>query len=160
MKKMELKVERIFSNDKYTIGHLTVDGVKVCDTLEDTDRGLVSTLPLDVIKQKKVSGKTAIPTGKYKLTMNVQSPRFVKKTYYKQFCNGFLPRLLDVPGFDGVLMHIGNTEKDTEGCLLLGYNLVKGQVINSKQAFEKLMRNYLLPAKKEGADITIEIVRK
>lgn len=160
MKNLELKLERIFSNDKYTIGHLTIDGNKVCDTLEDTDRGLVSAQPLDVIKGKKVSGKTAIPTGKYAVAMNVQSPRFVQKTYYKQFCNGFLPRLLDVPGFDGILMHIGNTEKDTEGCILVGYNRVKGQVINSRQAFEKLMRNYLLPAKKEGANITIEITRK
>ena len=157
MKELKLRLERIFSNSTYTIGHLYVNDQYVCDTLEDTDRGLTSVTSIADIKAKKVAGSTAIPLGTYEVLMNVQSPRFIKKTYYKQFCNGFLPRLNNVPGFEGVLIHIGNTHKDTEGCILVGYNRVKGQVINSRVAFEKLMKNHLLPAKKEGVKITIEI---
>lgn len=157
MKELKLRLERIFSNSTYTIGHLYVNDQYVCDTLEDTDRGLTSATPIADIKAKKVAGSTAIPLGTYEVLMNVQSPRFIQKIYYKQFCNGFLPRLNNVPGFEGVLIHIGNTHKDTEGCILVGYNRVKGQVINSRVAFEKLMKNHLLPAKKEGVKITIEI---
>ena len=157
MKELKLRLERIFSNSTYTIGHLYVNDQYVCDTLEDTDRGLTSASQIADIKAKKVAGSTAIPLGTYEVLMNVQSPRFIQKAYYKQFCNGFLPRLNNVPGFEGVLIHIGNTHKDTEGCILVGYNRVKGQVINSRVAFEKLMKNHLLPAKKEGVKITIEI---
>ena len=73
-------------------------------------------------------------------------------------CKGRVPRLDNVPGYSGVLIHVGNTAADTEGCLLLGYNKVKGQVLNSKVAFEKVY-NKLSIAKSIGQTIYIDIVR-
>lgn len=153
---MKITLKRIFTNKQYTIGHLYVDGIYVCDTCEDSDRGLKDSMSLDEIKSRKIKDRTAIPQGNYKVTMNVISPRFSKKTYYKDFCGGRLPRLVGVKGFDGVLIHIGNTDKDSSGCLLVGYNKVKGKVVDSKLAFEKLYK-MLDSANRNGEKIEIKI---
>lgn len=134
---MKLELKRIFRGPKYTIGKLYVDNQYVCDTLEDTDRGLKQTDSLSSIQKKKVYGQTAIPTGTYSITLNVISPKFKDRSWAK-FCNGKLPRLLNVPGYDGVLIHVGNKPEDTLGCILVGYNKIKGQLINSTEAFKKL----------------------
>lgn len=134
---MELLLKRIARREGYTIGHLYIDGEYFCDTVEDTDRGMRQDDAYAANKRKKIAGQTAIPTGRYQVTLGVQSPRFCKKKQYA-FCSGYLPRLLNVPCFDGVLIHIGNTPKDTEGCILVGENKVKGQVINSTNTFLKL----------------------
>lgn len=134
---MKLELKRIFRGPKYTIGKLYVDNQYVCDTLEDTDRGLKQTDSLSSIQKKKVYGQTAIPTGTYDITLNVISPKFKDRSWAK-FCNGKLPRLLNVPGYDGVLIHVGNKPEDTLGCILVGYNKIKGQLINSTEAFKKL----------------------
>lgn len=134
---MELYLKRIARKAKYTIGHLYIDGKYFCDTIEDTDRGLKQTDAYASNKRKKVQGETAIPTGRYQVTLSVQSPRFKSKPAY-QFCNGYLPRLINVPCFDGVLIHIGNYPKDTEGCILVGRNTVKGAVMESTETFKKL----------------------
>lgn len=152
---MILKNKRIFSNDTYSIGHLTVDGVYECDVLEDTDRGLTSDMPEELIKLKKVYGKTAIPKGEYLIDMNTVSPKFKDRSWAK-FCDGKLPRLIDVPGFDGVLIHVGNKPEDTLGCLLVGLNKVKGQVIGSTETFTRLY-NKMLVAHKRGEKITLVI---
>lgn len=154
---MEIKIKRIAKKSTYTIGRLFINGTRVCDTLEDPDRGIKQTTLLSDIKRIKVKGDTAIPTGTYQLSMNVTSPRFSKKKFYQDACNGQVPRILDVPGFDGVLIHVGNTTKDTEGCILVGENKVVGQVINSKNTWLRLMNDYLLPAKRMGVKITITI---
>lgn len=154
---MEIELKRIAKKMGYTIGRLYVNGVKVCDTLEDTDRGLTSSMSLLEIKKKKVSGKTAIPTGVYDVTMQIKSPRFGSQTFYKNLCDGYLPRLVSVPGYEGVLIHCGNTADDTEGCILCGYNEKVGMVINSRAAFTNLMKDYLLNAKKMGERIRIKI---
>ena len=153
---MKISLKRIYTNNQYTIGHLYVDGTYVCDVLEDADRGLKDSMTLDEIRSKKIKDKTAIPQGNYKVTMNVISPRFSKKKYYKDFCGGRLPRITSVKGFDGVLIHIGNTDKDSSGCLIVGYNKEKGKVLNSKQAFEKLYR-MLDSANRNGEKIDIKI---
>ncbi|MBO4550595.1 MAG: hypothetical protein J5733_07675 [Bacteroidaceae bacterium] len=134
---MELKLKRIARRDTYTIGHLYIDGEYFCDTIEDKDRGLAQHLPLEVNKAKKKYSETAIPTGRYQVTLSVKSPKFALKKAY-EFCGGYLPRLLKVPAFDGVLIHIGNTAKDSAGCILVGQNKVVGQVINSTETFAKL----------------------
>jgi hypothetical protein len=134
---MELKLRRIARRDTYTIGHLYIDGAYFCDTVEDKDRGLRQDLPLEVNKAKKVYSETAIPVGRYQVTLGVKSPKFALKKAYS-FCNGYLPRLLNVPAYDGVLIHIGNTAKDSAGCILVGQNKVVGQVINSTDTFKKL----------------------
>ena len=94
-------------------------------------------MSLPVIRAKKRAGVTAIPTGRYKVTLKVQSPRFSKKEMY-QFCKGYLPRLVNVIGYEGVLIHVGNTAKDTEGCILVGKNTKVGKVLESRVTFVKL----------------------
>ena len=159
---MKLLLERIFTCKTYTIGHLYLieNGVKkyLMDTIEDCDRGLKNNMSLNEINKLKVYCETAIPTGEYKITMNIKSPSFSKKTYYKEYCNGYLPRLLNVKGFDGILMHRGSNAEHSCGCLIVGYNKIKGGVVDSQKAFEMLMEDYLLPNKND--DIIIEIISK
>lgn len=161
---MKLLLERIYTCSSYTIGHLYQildDGSRkrICDTIEDTDRRLNNSMTVQEIHRIKVYAQTAIPTGEYRIDMNRKSPTYSKKSYYKKFCGGYLPRLHEVPGFDGILIHLGNTAKDSAGCILPGYNKVKGKVINSQVAFEDLMINYLFPARDRNERITIEIRR-
>ena len=153
---MKLELKRIAKKDKYTIGHLYIDGKFFCDTLEDPDRGLTSTMNLTEIKAKKIKGDTAIPTGTYKITLDVVSPNYsnFSKYPYVKFCGGKMPRLLNIPGYEGVLIHAGNTQKDTEGCLLVGLNKVVGKVINSQVTWKKLYE--ILQKDKNNLSITIK----
>lgn len=144
--------------DGYTIGHLYIDEQYICDTLEDTDRMLDQSMSESYILSKKKKNLTAIPTGTYRLLMNVVSPKYSKKQYYMDVCKGRVPRVDNVKGFDGILIHAGNTAADTSGCLLVGYNKVKGKVLNSKIAFEKLYA-ILKAAYNNGQDICIEYKR-
>lgn len=130
-------MKRIAKRETYTIGRLSIDGVRFCDTLEDTDRGLRQDMPVSVLKVKKKKSMTAIPTGRYRVTLGVQSPKYKDRQQYA-FCKGYVPRLLNVPAYEGVLIHIGNTSKDTEGCILVGENKVVGEVINSTNTFYRL----------------------
>lgn len=150
---MKIKLHRTFKGDSYTIGKLYLDGEYFCDTIEDKDRGLFQNMPLEQIKEKKIKYQTAIPTGTYKVTLSVQSPKFSQKEQYN-FCNGYLPRLIDVPGFEGILIHIGNTAEHSGGCILVGENKVKGKVINSTATFKKLYKRL----KSATDEITIDIV--
>lgn len=153
---MELLVRRRYKGSTYTIGSLYVNGVYECDTLEDPDRGLTSEMSLEEIKSKKIYGNTAIPTGKYSVNMSVVSPRFKDRSWAKPY-SGKIPRLLDVKGYEGVLIHVGNKATDTSGCILVGENKIKGQVLNSTACFMELMTQ-LLKAHLKGEPITIEIV--
>lgn len=134
---MELRLERKFKKERYTIGNLYVDGVWFCNTIEDRDRGLRQDMPLSTNKRLKVKNETAIPTGRYRVTLGVKSPKMSQRPAY-DFCNGYVPRLANVPAFDGILIHIGNTEKDSAGCIIVGENKVKGKVINSTETFRRL----------------------
>lgn len=140
---MELLLKRRYRNDKYTIGDLYINGEYFSDTLEDVDRGLSSDMSEEEIKKIKVYGRTAIPKGTYKVEVTY-SPKFKR----------YLPILLNVKGFSGIRIHSGNTHEDTLGCLLVGYNKVKGQVINSRVTSDKLTA--LLRNTKEEIHITIE----
>lgn len=100
-----IEVKRFHYAEKFTIGRLYMDGEYLCYTLEDTMRQE----PDKPVSEWKVYGKTAIPTGQYKMIVNM-SHRFKKA----------LPLLLDVEGFVGIRIHAGNTSADTEGCILLG----------------------------------------
>jgi hypothetical protein len=124
-----------------------VNGEYFCDTLEDADRGLNSSMLAEDIRQKKVAHETAIPTGEYNVIVNL-SP--AKKR--------MLPRLLDVPGFSGILIHRGNTKHDSSGCILVGENKVKSKVINSTQ-YEKRLVEILTEAQERGEEIRIKIVK-
>lgn len=151
---MNILVKRIAKQPTYTIGKLYIDGKLICDTIEDKDRGLTQDMPLDEIKKKKVYGETAIPTGTYKVTMDVVSPKFKNRAWAKPY-GGKIPRLLDVPGYEGVLIHPFNTAEESLGCIGPGENKVKGKVINSTVAFNKIME-ILLNNKDKELTITIE----
>jgi hypothetical protein len=140
---MDLKLKRIFRGDTYTIGHLYINGNYYCDVLEDVDRGLSSDMSEEEIKKIKVYGKTAIPTGRYKIEVTY-SPKFKR----------YLPILLNVKGFSGIRVHSGNTAEDTLGCLLVGFNKEKGKVLNSRVTSDKLTA--LLRNCEEEIHITIE----
>lgn len=144
---MELTLKRIALRDTYTIGRLYVNGTRFCDTLEDKVR--------DLSRERKVYGETAIPRGRYEITLNVVSPKFSKYATYASI-GGKLPRLLNVPHFEGVLIHIGNTALDSAGCILVGENTVVGQVRNSKDTFFKLYP-ILKAASDKGEKIYITI---
>jgi len=109
------------------------------------------------IKKIKIPGKTAIPIGIYRINMNVVSPKFGSKAFYKAVCNGKIPRLMEVPGFQGILIHSGNGSSETDGCLLVGKNKVIGKVLESQNTFTRLVRDYLIPANKRNESIKIAI---
>lgn len=154
---MELTVVRKWKKDKYTIGELLVNNVKFSETLEDTDRGLKDTMPLSEIKAKKIYGKTAIPTGTYNIRMDIVSPKYNQKLWAKHSCNGGkMPRLENVKGYDGVLIHPGNNPESTYGCLLVGRNTIKGGLTESRNTFLKLY-NMMYAAYKRGEKIRLTI---
>jgi hypothetical protein len=119
-KRLKLILVRIARKPSYTIGRLYVNGVYFCDTMEDFDRGLRKDMPLDEIQAIKVMHETAIPMGKYPVVVNLSPSKQIR-----------LPRILNVPGFEGILIHSGKDENDTSGCILLGENKVTGKVVNS-----------------------------
>jgi hypothetical protein len=153
---MKLTLKRIAKRDTYTIGKLYINGEYFCDTLEDKDRGLKQSMSLSEIKAKKVYGKTAIPAGEYEVTLHTISPKYSKKPWYVKFCGAKMPRILNIPGYDGVLMHPGNSDKDTCGCILVGKNTVVGKVLESRDTFAKLYP-ILKAASDKGERITINI---
>ena len=134
---MELRLKRIAKRDAYTIGRLYIDEKYFCDTLEDRVR--------DLSKEPKIKGQTAIPTGRYRIYLTY-SPRFKR----------ILPLLDNVPQFSGVRIHRGNTAKDTEGCILVGYNREVGKVLDSAATEQRLMA-ILQNAANKGEQIYITI---
>lgn len=154
---MKIKVDRRWRKQTYTIGRLYVDGVYFSNTLEDADRGLNQTDPLKLIQKRKVAGETAIPKGTYRVTLNVTSPKYAGVSWYWNFCKGKMPRLLNVPGFDGILIHPGTDALSTRGCVLVGKNTKVGKLTESRDCFQRLYK-LMKAASDKGEDITIEIV--
>lgn len=154
---MRLTLDRKWKKSTYSVGILYVDGVRFCETIEDRDRGLKQSDAPDWIRAKKVAGETAIPTGTYRVRLDIVSPKYAGVKWYKDFCGGRMPRLMDVPGFDGILIHPGNTALDSWGCILPGKNTKVGQVTSSRDTFSALYKKMLAAAKK-GEEITITIV--
>lgn len=155
---MIVEVRRIFNCSTYCISHIYVDGSYICDSIEDTDRGLDDSMTIEKIKKIKVYAKTAIPTGEYIIDMNTISPKFKQKKYYYNFCGGRMPRLQNVKGFLGILFHRGIDENSSAGCLILGYNKVKGKVVDSQRAFEAFYRRLDI-ANRIGERIICRITR-
>ena len=139
---MRLELHRKWKKEKYTIGRLYIDGEYFCNTLEDPDRGLRSDMTEEQIEKikKEHQGDTAIPTGVYDVTLNIVSPKYSQKPWYKAFCGARMPRLIGVKGYVGVLIHPGNTPADTLGCVLVGKNTAVGQLTQSKATWEELYK--------------------
>lgn len=137
---MKITVKRDTWTNKSTTSIVYIDGVQFCYGMEDKDRYLENN-PKD-----KVYGETAIPRGTYKVIINFSS-RFQK----------LMPQVLDVPGFDGIRIHPGNSSADTHGCLLVGLSRTADYVSNSRQAFSKLM-DILEEALDRGKTIEIEYI--
>ena len=144
---MELKLERKYRNNLYCIDKLYINNKYFSDVLEDPDRGLTDSMSLEEIKKIKIKGNTCIPYGTYNITITY-SPRFKKN----------LPLLNNVKGFEGIRVHAGNTPQDTEGCLLLGFNKVKGQVIDSRNTVNKFI-DIVQKALNKGEKVTITITK-
>lgn len=156
---MEIVLKRLYKKDEYTIGKLYINGEYFCDTLEDKVRDLNKDGDLNDEGEGKVYGKTAIPYGRYKVTLDVVSPKFSKYEFYKDVCGGKLPRLLNVKHFEDILIHVADGYKGAdllEGCIGVGRNLIKGGLLYGKETFAKLYQK-LEKADSNNEDIWITI---
>ena len=148
---MKLQLKRRYKGTNYTIGDLYIDGKWFSNTLEDPDRGLTNSMSREQIAKIKVYGETAIPTGTYNIDMNTVSAKFKNRSWASPY-KGKIPRLQNVPGYEGVLIHPGTTSKDTLGCILVGKNTSKGMITQSQATFHQLMSILT-----KGTNITITI---
>jgi hypothetical protein len=142
---MEIVVKITKKAKGYRAGEMWIDGKFFCHTIEDEDRGLVKTMPLEEIKAKKKFGITGIPFGKYQVAMTY-SNRF--KTY--------MPQILDVPGWEGVRIHIANKATELEGCIAVAVESGDdGFAGNSATAYKALLKAIKQVEKKEKIWLTI-----
>ena len=139
-------LERRWRKPAYTIGRLYQNGTYLCNTIEDTDRGLHSNMAAAQIAKIKVPDQTAIPTGSYKVVLS-ESPKFKRK----------LPEVLNVPGYTGIRIHKGNTADHTSGCLIPGENTATGRVTNSEK-YEKLIGAAIAAAEAKKEDVWLTII--
>lgn len=144
MNKLELELIRFYFTLTYTIGKLYIDGVYFCDTIEDVNRDINHDGDLTDKGESKVQDKTCIPFGIYKVIVNM-STRFKR----------LLPRILNVPSFDGILIHNGVDETSSSGCIIVGKNTIKGKVTNGTFYMNELTK-ILIEAQKTK-EITIKI---
>lgn len=142
---MELKLERRWPKAEYTVGRLYINGELFCNTLEDQVADVNHNGVFDG-PERKVPGRTAIPYGTYQILYG-WSPRFGRN----------LPRLLNVPSFEGILIHPGNTAKDSSGCILVGLNTEVGKLTQSRLYSDELNKRIDI-AQRRGEPITIEII--
>lgn len=152
---MKLTVKRTALISSYTLGELYIDGQFFCSTLEDLDRGLTQDMPLNLIKSLKIPGETAIPKGTYKVTLDVVSPKFSKYPFYMKVCEGKLPRLINVKGYEGVLIHVADgIKRDAllQGCIGIGNLSSEEYLINGKQVFTEFYNRI------KGNDVELEIL--
>lgn len=152
---MRLLIDRKWKKDTYTIGIIYINGARFSEVIEDKDRGLKDSMSDLEVRSKKVYGKTAIPTGKYKIAFTYSS-KFAARTWASKY-NGKVLEIPNVKGFSGVRIHPGNTADDSLGCILPGRNLEKGKVLQSTKYYYKLLDEYILPAIRKGEEVTLEI---
>lgn len=141
---MKLELKRIALKPNYTIGKLFINGTYYCDTIEDKVIDLNKNGKFDD-GLSKVMHQTAIPYGTFKVVVNY-SPKFKRE----------LPRLLDVPYFEGILIHNGNDQNSSSGCIIVGENKTVGKVTNSTLYMNNLTAR-IKDAQNKGETITITI---
>lgn len=126
---MELLVDRFIFAKDYTMSRVYVNNNLFCYGLEPYDAGIDKYTDVDEILEYKKQRKIAIPLGNYTM-------EYGWSNRYKQN----MPKIIQVPGFAGILWHIGNTEKDTNGCLLIGKFYNVGMLYESRKTFEEFMK--------------------
>ncbi len=126
---MEIQIERVWKKQGYTIGRAYIDGKFFSNTIEDEDRGLRDDMKTRIVCYYKIPGRTAIPTGRYRVTVT-WSPRFKRK----------MPLVNNVKGFDGIRLHSANTAEQLEGCIAFGKNTQVGMVTESRATHDRLER--------------------
>ena len=141
---MKLELKRIALKPNYTIGKLFINGTYYCDTIEDKVIDLNKNGKFDD-GLTKVMHQTAIPYGTFKVVVN-HSPKF----------NRELPRLLDVPYFEGILIHNGSDQNSSSGCIIVGENKTVGKVTNSRFYMNNLTAR-IKDAQNKGETTTITI---
>lgn len=143
---MKLTLERKWPKSDYVIGNFYINGQYFSNSLEDKDRGLTQDMDENTIFDVKVKGSTAIPKGTYKVEYTY-SPKYKK----------YMLQVMNVPGFAGIRIHAGNTNKDTEGCILLGKNTKIGELTCSRATIMQL--NEIVKAALHGGQkIELEII--
>ncbi len=151
---MELKLTRDSDQLQHrTFGQLFVDGAKQCETLEDPVREVDGA----TVENWKVKGDTAIPRGRYRVVVD-RSEKFSKRASAKAGypVDVLMPHLLNVPGFEGIRIHSGNTEKDVEGCILVGTKRTATAILESRIAFNELFAD-IREALANGEQVWIEV---
>lgn len=139
---MHVVIDRKWPKSEYTIGRVYINGEFFCNSMEDCDRGLQQWWSEAEVQAAKVYGETAIPKGKYIVTMDY-SPKYKRA----------MPHVMNVKGFSGIRIHSGNTAKDSLGCVLLGDNTKKGWISNSRKRCKEFEKR-LVDA---GGTCTLEI---
>ena len=137
---MELMVNRDVFTEDSSLGQLYIDDQFECYTLEDKFREIEGT----PVATWKVPGETAIPLGRYEVQL-LLSPRFGYVT----------PHVLNVPGFTNIEIHPGNTNLDTEGCILVGTQRNEDSVQNSRIAFTGLLAKLKALPQDEAIYLTV-----
>lgn len=155
MRPLEILVERYEYGDTFSEGRVYVDGMHFGESMEPPSKHLSNNMTLDEIKKKKVKGKTAIPCGRYKVTLAV-SPKFKDRSWAKPY-DGECPLLNNVPGFSGVLLHPLNYGRESEGCIGIGEKWKPGVIVRAQQGHFDLMDHYILPSVEMGREIYITI---
>lgn len=142
---MDFWLERKYRKEGYTIGRLyaKINGLWefLCNTLEDTDRGLMHNTPVKEIKaiKKQYPGEVAIPMGRYEISTAYTRGFAATHPWYKeQPLGAHIPCLVNVPGFSGILIHCGSGKEHTLGCILVGWNTIQGRLTDSKKAYRKV----------------------
>lgn len=133
---MILSLVRYWSNTDRTLGKLFIDGKFECFTLEDEFRN------------QKIKGETRIPAGSYKVELRY-SPKFTPRLMHEMLW------LKDVPGFEFILIHPGNDDDDTEGCILVGKNTSGPVLLRSREAYFELYNKICTKAKDKDLSITV-----
>ena len=157
--KRYLNVPSVPEQKGFCVGHMSVNGVYLCNTMEPVDYYWDIDTDLGDIFHIKAVHSAAIPSGRYPVTLRVYSAKFGGNMRYRELCDGCVPRLLSVPGYAGVLFHAGNSPYDTTGCILTGFYQGNAKLSKSWAAFCELY-NTLRPAMIRGEDIECQITRR
>lgn len=146
---MEIRLDRFIHNHNDTVGRMFIDGKFYAYTLEDEHRDV------------KVKGETRIPAGTYEIKLRTEGgfhTRYLTR-FGADFHKGML-HLQNVPGFEFILIHTGNTERDTEGCILVGKEISlhsKGDSIQQSTAAYKELYPVIRDELLKGNKVEIKI---